>query len=82
MKFCWTEKEQLALEKLKNSLLEDATLAYYAVGVETEVVVDACPVHLCAVLIQKKEEVIFLSFIKVEPSAWLSSGTARQNRKL
>ena len=43
-------KEQVALEKLKSSLIENAVLAYYEVGVETEVVVDVSPVGLGAVL--------------------------------
>ena len=34
--------------KIKNSLLDNATLAYYEVGVETEVTVDASPVGLGA----------------------------------
>ena len=42
------------LEKLEISLVENATLAYYEVGVETEIVVDARPVGLGAVLIQRK----------------------------
>ena len=42
--------------KIKNSLLDNATLAYYEVGAETEVIVDASPVGLGAVLTQKKKK--------------------------
>ena len=41
---------------IKNSLLDNATLAYYEVGVETEVIVDASPVGLGAMLTQKKRD--------------------------
>ena len=54
VKFHWTTKEQLVLEKLKNSLVENATLIHYKVGVETEVVLDTSPVGLGAVLTQRK----------------------------
>ena len=42
--------------KIKNSLLDNATLAYYEVGVETEVIVDAIPVGRGAMLTQKKRD--------------------------
>ena len=42
--------------KIKNSLLDNVTLAYYEVGAETEVVADASPVGLGAVLTQKKRD--------------------------
>ena len=42
--------------KIKNSLLDNATLAYYEVGAETEVIVDARPVGLGAMLTQKKRD--------------------------
>ena len=54
MKFRWMAKEQLALEKLESSLVENETLAYYKVGVEAEVVVDASPGALGTVLTQRK----------------------------
>lgn len=44
----------MALEELKSSLIENAVLAYYDVGLETEVVVDVSPVGLGAVLTQRK----------------------------
>ena len=51
--------------KIKNSLLDNATLAYYEVGAETEVIVDASPAGLGAMLTQKKEDghrpVIYIS---------------------
>ena len=39
--------------KIKNSLFDNARLAYYEVGAETEVIVDASPVGLGAMLTQK-----------------------------
>ena len=51
----WAKREQEAFMKIKNSLLDNATLAYDEVGAETEVIVDASPVGLGAMLTQKKE---------------------------
>ena len=42
--------------KIKNSLLDNATLAYYEVGAETEVIVDASPVGHGAMLTQTKKK--------------------------
>ena len=42
--------------KIKNSLLDNATLAYDEVGAETEVIVDASPVGLSAMLTQRKRD--------------------------
>ena len=42
--------------KIKNSFLDNATLAYYEAGAETEVIVDASPVGLSAMLTQKKKD--------------------------
>lgn len=49
------EREQEAFMKIKNSLLNNATLAYYEVGAGMEVIVDASPVGLGAMLTQKKK---------------------------
>ena len=56
VKWRWAEREQEAFMKIKNSLLDNATLAYYEVGAETEVIVDASPVGLGAMLTQKKKD--------------------------
>ena len=50
----WAKREQEAFMKIKNSLLDNATLAYDEVGAETEVIVDASPVGLGAMLTQRK----------------------------
>ena len=50
------QREQEAFIKMKNSLLDNATLAYYEVGAETEVIVDAKPVGRGAMLIHKKRD--------------------------
>ena len=42
--------------KIRNSLLNNATLAYCEVEVETEVIVDASPVGLGAMLNQRKRD--------------------------
>ena len=42
--------------KIKNSLLDNATLAYYEAGAETEVIVDASPVGPSAMLTRKKKD--------------------------
>ena len=42
--------------KIKNSFLDKATLGYYEFGAETEVIVDASPVGLGAMLTQKKRD--------------------------
>ena len=42
--------------KIKHSLFNNATLAYYEVGAEAEVIVDASPVGLGAMLTQKKKD--------------------------
>ena len=47
--------------KIKNSLLDNATLAYYEVGIETEVIADASPVGHGAMLTQKKRPVMYIS---------------------
>ena len=53
MKWRWAEREQEAVVKIKNSLLENATLAVEA---ETEVIVGANPVGLGAMLTQMKKD--------------------------
>ena len=42
--------------KIKNSVLNNATLAYDEVGAETEVIVDASPLGLSAMLTQRKRD--------------------------
>ena len=54
IKWCWAGREQEAFMKIENSLLDNATLAYYEVGAETEVIVDASSVGLGVMLTQKK----------------------------
>ena len=43
VKWCWAEREQEAFMKIKNLLLDNATLAYYEARAETEVNVDCKP---------------------------------------
>ncbi|PFX29405.1 Uncharacterized protein K02A2.6 [Stylophora pistillata] len=52
----WAEREQESFMKIKHSLFNNATLAYYEVGAEAEVIVDASPVGLGAMLTQKKKD--------------------------
>lgn len=52
-KFDWKEEQRKAFKNLKGQLSENATLGYYDVNDKTELVADASPVGLGAVLIQK-----------------------------
>ena len=48
--------QQIALEELKKRMTSDAVIAYFDPSKKTEVVVDASPVGLGAVLVQKHNE--------------------------
>ncbi|KAJ1119863.1 hypothetical protein NDU88_008048 [Pleurodeles waltl] len=50
----WTPDAQQAFVDIKNALLDKATMAYFNPGRKTEVVVDASPVGLGAVLLQEQ----------------------------
>lgn len=52
--FEWGQKQQHAFDLLKSSLMNHSTLGYYDVNDRTQVVADASPVGLGAVLIQFK----------------------------
>ena len=56
VKWRWAEREQETLMKIKNSLHDNATLAYCEVEAETEVIGNASPVGLGAMLTQKKKD--------------------------
>ena len=75
------EREQEAFMKIKKSLLDNAILAHYEVGAETEVVDDASPVGLGAVQTQKKRDghrpVTYISR-SLSP---VNRGTVRRNEK-
>ncbi|XP_037028486.1 uncharacterized protein K02A2.6-like [Bradysia coprophila] len=53
--FRWEDEQKDAFEKLKNQLTSDTVLGYYNVNDRTQIIADASPVGLGAVLIQFKE---------------------------
>ena len=54
--FTWTDEEQKSLELLKQKLFNFETMAYYNPEAETDVIVDASPFGLGAILTQKQKE--------------------------
>ena len=50
----WTEKHESSLDQLKQCLTSAPALAYYNPKLETEVYVDASPVGICAISMQKE----------------------------
>lgn len=52
--FDWKKEQQMAFDKLKDHLTDDTTLGYYNVNDRTQIIADASPVGLGAVLIQLK----------------------------
>ena len=55
-KFRWDIRHQKAFKKLKEALSSNTVLGYYNPQMPTEVIVDASPVELCALLVQKRAE--------------------------
>ena len=53
-KWRWSQTEQAAFEKLKDTLSSDTVLGYYETGQDTKLLVDAGPNGLGLVLMQKK----------------------------
>ncbi|PIK41369.1 hypothetical protein BSL78_21779 [Apostichopus japonicus] len=52
--FKWEQKHQSALETLKSNLTSDTVMSYFDQGNHTELIVDASPVGLGAILTQRK----------------------------
>ena len=57
----WGEKEASAFQRVKDSLEESATTAYFDMHKDIEIVVDASPVGLAALLVQEGRVVIYAS---------------------
>ena len=57
----WGEKEASAFQRVKDSLEESATTAYFDMHKDIEIVVDASPVLLAALLVQEGRVVIYAS---------------------
>ena len=55
--FRWGKKQETAFQKLKDELSNAVKLAHFVKGAETEIVVDASPVGLGAMLVQKQDGV-------------------------
>ena len=53
--FNWQTEQQEAFDKLKQQLAQATALAYFDKEAPTEVIADASPVSLGAVLIQKQD---------------------------
>lgn len=52
-RFTWTSKHQAAYETLKQALIDSPVMSHFDTSKETSVLVDASPVGLSAILIQK-----------------------------
>lgn len=61
MAWKWETRQQLAFEKLKNSLTSDIVMSYYDQKKSSEIVVDASPFGLGAILSQEGKIVAFAS---------------------
>lgn len=73
----WTSVEDEAFEKIKSGLLESTTMAYFNTARQTELIVDASPVGLGALLTQETEPGIwaplaFASKALTETEKWYS----------
>jgi len=55
-KWRWSQTEEAAFEKLKDTLSSDTVLGYYETGQHTKLLVDAGPNGLGLVLMQKKPQ--------------------------
>jgi len=55
-KWRWSQTEEAAFEKLKDTLSSDTVLGYYETGQDTKLLVDAGPNGLGLVLMQKKPQ--------------------------
>ena len=53
-KFRWETKHQIAFDGLKEALSSDTVLGCYNPNLPNEVIVDASPVGLCAILVRKQ----------------------------
>lgn len=54
-KFVWAKEQQKAFDQLKQNMMDPATLGYFDVNDRTQLIADASPVGLGAVLIQINE---------------------------
>ena len=57
----WTEQEEKAHASIKTALCETATLAYFDIKKKTEVIVDASPVGVAALLSQEETVICYAS---------------------
>ena len=81
MKFEWGSRQQESFEQLKQLLASAETLAYFDINVPTQVIADASPVGLGAVMVQEQnsESCVILRcwktiFANGERSAWIGLG--------
>ena len=57
----WTAREAKAHASIKDTLCESATLAYFDIKKKTEVIVDASPVGVAALLSQENKPICYAS---------------------
>jgi hypothetical protein len=56
IKWNWSSEQQDAFEKLKQSLIRAEVMSYYNQNAETNIIVDAIPYGLGAILSQKQKK--------------------------
>jgi hypothetical protein len=56
IKWNWSSEQQDAFEKLKQSLISAEVMSYYNQNAETNIIVDAIPYGLGAILSQKQKK--------------------------
>ena len=55
-KFCWRKREQIAFDNIKSALTSNTVMAYFDQAKQTELITDASPWGLSAILAQKKQQ--------------------------
>ena len=53
VKWCWGNEQETSLQTLRNALTSDTVMSYFDTKATTEIIVDASPVGLAAILTQK-----------------------------
>ena len=53
VKWCWGNEQETALQTLRNALTSNTVMSYFDTKATTEIIVDASPVGLAAILTQK-----------------------------
>lgn len=75
IKWCWTEIESNTFEKLKSLVTSDLVVAHFNSSLATSLIVDAGPIGLGAILVQKQPD------NSMKPVAYASRTLTSQERK-